>query len=150
MHTALIVAYRPAIAACPAVIAGRLRLLTLRTSTTPQTSAAHQRYRKIVIVVLATILCVIVINVGKDPPKESASASRDNQLKDLLPALGAATTLEKDVPELPAAPPPPPLPMQPPTSAAAGQDGDEQARLADTDVPKFAAITAGIEPDLPL
>jgi type IV secretion system protein TrbI len=102
----------------------------------------------IVITALALILCVIMLNVSKDPHRQSSSTA-DTQQKELLPTLGAANTLERDVPELPIAPPPsPPPPMQPPTTASAEQDSDEQARLADSDVPKFAATTAAIKPDL--
>jgi len=105
----------------------------------------------IAIAVLTVIVGVIVTNVTKSPPKQNADAGPAKT--DLQPALNAANTLTKDVPDVIAAPAGPPPPLRsapgdlPAPIAAPVKDPEADARLADTAVPGFAsAQSASITP----
>jgi type IV secretory pathway VirB10-like protein len=93
------------------------------------------------IAVLAVILGVIIMNVSKEKPNKAPDET--NAKKDLEPALNAARSLTKDVPDVIAEPPParapaPALPPAPASGAPRVRNSEEDARLADTAVPKFA------------
>ncbi|PHV13512.1 TrbI/VirB10 family protein [Chitinimonas sp. BJB300] len=101
--------------------------------------------------VVAAILGVIVTNVSSEKPKKSAEESAPP--KNLEPALNAAKTLTKDIPDIVAEPKqseppvlaPPTLPAQPgPTNASTSvpaapvKTTEDDARLADTALPRFS------------
>ena len=100
-----------------------------------------KRAALVAVTVLAVILGVIIMNVSKESP--SKTPDETNGKKDLEPALNAARSLTKDVPDVIAEPPPPRVPAQAPvltpaSGAPAPRSSAEDARLADTAVPKFA------------
>ncbi|WP_137935838.1 TrbI/VirB10 family protein [Chitinivorax sp. B] len=117
----------------------------------PMTSARLNKKAAIAAtVVVAAILGVIVTNVSSEKPKKTAE--EDAPKKNLEPALNAAKTLTKDVPDIVAEPKqsepppslPPTLPSKPePTSSASPpapvKTVEDDARLADTALPKFSA-----------
>jgi type IV secretion system protein VirB10 len=88
------------------------------------------------VAVLAIILGVIIVNVSKESPKKAADTAAN---KELQPALGAAQTLTRDIPDVVAQPPPtlraPVLERTP--AQTPRKDRAEDARLAETAVPKF-------------
>lgn len=93
------------------------------------------------VAVLAVILGVIIMNVSKEKPNKAPDET--GAKKDLEPALNAARSLTKDVPDVIAEPParapaPAPALTSPPASGAPVRNSAEDARLADTAVPKFA------------
>jgi type IV secretion system protein VirB10 len=92
------------------------------------------------VTVLAVILGVIIMNVSKQSPNKAPDET--NAKKDLEPALNAARSLTKDVPDVIAEPParvPAQAPVLTPASGAPlPRSSAEDARLADTAVPKFA------------
>lgn len=87
---------------------------------------------------LALILGVVIVNVSKGKPVKAAEAAN---ARELAPALGAARDLTKDVPDFLAVPPPKPVEevpaLPPPIAHDRVKSLDEDARLADTEVPKF-------------
>lgn len=90
------------------------------------------------IAVLAGILGVIIMNVSRQKPQKA----NEESTKQLEPALGAAQNLTKDVPDILAAPKQvqqsvPPLPT--PERTVSVKSSEDEARLADTAVPKFSA-----------
>ncbi len=99
----------------------------------------------IAIAALAVILGVIIANVSKDNRKKGASEDAASQKK-LEPALNAAQTLTRDVPDtvplpmqnrLP--PAPPELPPSGPTAPRAPvRNPEDDARLANSAIPKFS------------
>jgi len=99
--------------------------------------------------VVAGILGVIVTNVSREAPKKAVEEAAPK--KDLEPALNAAKTLTKDIPDIAAAPKqseppvlPPALPSQSESTTPVKTDKDE-ALLADTALPKFSAgASAGL------
>jgi type IV secretory pathway VirB10-like protein len=92
--------------------------------------------------VVAAILGVIVTNVSSEKPRKADEETSPK--KNLEPALGAAKTLTQGVPDIVAEPrqnEPPVLaaaPAAPARTAAAATSADD-ARLADTALPKFPA-----------
>src|SRR5688572_20090701 len=97
----------------------------------------------VAVVVLAVILGVVIVNVSQDAPNKSASDAKDAPEKVLQPALNAAQTLTRDVPELstppkqtppaaPAASQPPPLPASSSAPVTRVRSSADDARLADT------------------
>jgi len=99
-----------------------------------------KRAALVAVAVLAVILGVIIMNVSKEKPNKAPDET--GAKKDLEPALNAARSLTKDVPDVIAEPPPAksPAPALPPAGAPAPRvrSTEEDARLADTAVPKFA------------
>lgn len=102
-----------------------------------------KRAALVAVTVLAVILGVIIMNVSKEKPAKTPEET--NAKKDLEPALNAARSLTKDVPDVIAEPPPAraPAPALTPAPASGApaprvRDSAEDARLADTAVPKFA------------
>lgn len=101
------------------------------------------------VAVLAVILGVIIMNVSKE--KRTKAPDETSAKKDLEPALNAARSLTKDVPDVIAEPPAraPVVPAltSPPASGAPVRNSAEDARLADTAVPKFAkSESAAVRP----
>jgi type IV secretion system protein VirB10 len=96
------------------------------------------------IAVLAVILGVIVVNVSREKPTQTVDENATK--RDLQPALNAAKTLTKDVPDIDTTPTltrqPPPLPSSPPVTGSAGKptNPEADARLADSAVPNFSAV----------
>lgn len=86
------------------------------------------------IAVLAAILGVIIVNVSREKPKKAAEETK----KDLQPALNAANSLTRDVPDVEPAPKPVQPPVLPATAASVKKNSADDARLADTAVPKFS------------
>ena len=113
----------------------------LQLRARPRTSARLNKKAVVfAIAAMALILGVVIVNVSKG---KSAKAAEAAGTRELAPALNAAKDLTKDVPDFlavpapkpveePAPPPPPPLVHEPVKSS------DDDARLADTPVPKFA------------
>jgi type IV secretion system protein TrbI len=98
------------------------------------------------VAIVAVILGVIIVNVSKESPKQGGT---DNAAKkDLEPALNAGQSLTKDVPDIVAAPPESLPPVVPRTPAAAHvRSSADEARLADSAIPKFSATeSTGIQP----
>lgn len=100
----------------------------------------------VAVVVLATILGVVIVNVSQDAPNKRAQNDKDAPEKVLQPALNAAQTLTRDVPELsPAKQMPLPVADHPPALPADSPDverhrsSEDDARLADTAVAKFSS-----------
>jgi type IV secretory pathway VirB10-like protein len=90
------------------------------------------------IAVVAVILGVIIMNVSRQKPQKA----NEEATKQLEPALGAAQNLTRDIPDDLAAPKQvqpsvPALPSTPARTVAVKSSADE-ARLADTAVPKFS------------
>lgn len=112
----------------------------------------------IAVVALAVILGVVIVNVSQDAPTKSASDEKGAPEKVLQPALNAAQTLTRDVPELttppkqvpplPASAPsqPPPLPASSSAPAAPARSSVDDARLADTVIEKFSGDASGARP----
>ena len=126
---------------------------SLQLRGAPSSSARVSRKAALIaVVVLGVILGVIIINVSNDKSKRTPEEAA--QKKDLEPALNAAKSLTKDVPDVIAAPVPPPPPEPPPVlsrvsapPSAPTKSAEEDARLADTAVPKFAeAASTAIHP----
>ena len=126
---------------------------SLQLRAAPLSSARLSKKAAFVAVaVLAAILGVIITNVSK-PAKKAAqeTAARKN---DFQPALNAAKTITRDVPDIVAvpkeAPRAPPLMPANPTSAGRAtpvRTTADDARLADSAVAKFSNIeTAGMKP----
>jgi type IV secretion system protein VirB10 len=95
------------------------------------------------IAVLAAILGIVITNVSREQVKAAAGAAESKKLQ---PALGAARELTANIPELipkRADPPPPVLPEAPVTRSGRvdppqSRSSEDEARLADTAVPKFS------------
>ena len=99
-----------------------------------------KRAALVAVAVLAVILGVIIMNVSKD--KHTKAPDETGAKKDLEPALNAARSLTKDVPDVLAEPPPakapaPALTPAPAPGAPRVRNSEEDARLAETAVPKF-------------
>jgi type IV secretion system protein TrbI len=99
-----------------------------------------KRAALVAVAVLAVILGVIIMNVSKE--KHTKALDETGAKKDLEPALNAARSLTKDVPDVLAEPPPakapvPALTPAPAPGAPRVRNSEEDARLADTAVPKF-------------
>jgi type IV secretion system protein VirB10 len=119
----------------------------------PATSARLSRKAALAAVaILAGILCVVVMNVSK--PKPTLDAAEDKPKNELRPALGAASTLTRNVPEvIPAPGPIEPLPQPPLATASAPElqsqpdpkkkNPVDEARLADSAIPGFGAPPVG-------
>ncbi len=104
----------------------------------------------VAVAVLTVIVGVILTNVSKGPRKPAADSGATKS--DLQPALNAANTLTKDVPDVVAAPAAPP-PVRsasgdlPALSTTPVKDPEADARQADTAVASFTtAQSAGINP----
>lgn len=125
----------------------------------PLTSARlSKKAALIAVTVLAGILGVVIVNVSKETPKKSDASEQGAPDKDLRPALNAAQTLSRDVPEL-ATPPKqtqsgPLFPEDIPNLSTAEprhsdwpsqetgsrpRSSEDDARLADTAVARFSA-----------
>jgi type IV secretion system protein TrbI len=99
----------------------------------------------IAIAALALIFGVIIANVSKDNRKKGGSEEATSQ-KTLQPALNAAQTLIRDVPDtvplLPQNRLPPPVPSSPQPQPTAGRapvrSMEDEARLANSAIPKFS------------
>jgi type IV secretory pathway VirB10-like protein len=99
-----------------------------------------KRAALVAVAVLAVILGVIIMNVSKE--KHTKAPDETGAKKDLEPALNAARSLTKDVPDVLAEPPPakapvPALTPAPAPGAPRVRNSEEDARLAETAVPKF-------------
>jgi type IV secretion system protein TrbI len=106
----------------------------------PSSSARLSKKAALVaVVVIGVILGVIVINVSKQKPTKSADDA--SQKKQLEPALNAGKSLTKDVPDIITEPPPPARGSAPAHASAPVRvrSTEDDARLADTTVPKFVA-----------
>jgi type IV secretion system protein VirB10 len=130
---------------------------SLQLRGAPASSARVSRKAALAAVaILGVLLGVIIINVSKDKTKKTAEEAA--QKKDFEPALNAAKSLTKDVPDVitPPVSPPAPLPEPPPPAlarvsapppSAPVKSAEDDARLADTAVPKFAeAESTAIHP----
>ena len=117
----------------------------------PLTSARlSKKAALVVVVVLEIILGVVIVNVSQVAPK-SARSEDEAPEKVLQPALNAAQTITRDVPELSArpkqTPTPPPVAEQPPSLSRAAaspaierrRSSEDDARLADTAVARFSS-----------
>lgn len=126
---------------------------SLQLRAAPLTSARLSKKAALVaVVVLATILGVVIVNVSQDAPKKGARSEENGSEKVLQPALNAAQTLTRDVPEPPKQTPPPIVERPPPLPAAASptverrRSSEDDARLADTALEKFSGDgTSGSE-----
>jgi len=107
------------------------------------------------VIALGAILGVVLLNLSKSPPK--APDKDTTQAKgDLQPALNAARSLTKDVPDIVAEPkqvrpaPPPLAQAAPPLQAKPrALSSADEARLADSALPQFSrSQTAGIQPEV--
>jgi type IV secretion system protein VirB10 len=125
---------------------------SLQLRVAPVSSARLSKKAAFVaITVLTVILGVIITNVSK-PQKKAVEET--SVKKDFQPALNAAKTLTKDVPDIvPAAkvaPRPPVLTRTDPTPAtraAPTKSAAEEAQQADSAIPRFSVTeTAGIKP----
>lgn len=103
------------------------------------------------IAVLAAILGIIITNVSREPAKAAAGAAES---KTLQPALGAARELTANIPELipKRTDPPPALPEAPVTRSVGvgppqSRSSEDEARLADTAVPKFSGDESAFAAD---
>jgi type IV secretion system protein VirB10 len=92
------------------------------------------------IAVLAVILGVVIANVSRESPKKGGEEAAAK--KDLEPALNAAKSLTKDIPDVEADPRPAPRAAAPTLERSPGappaKSSEDDARLADTAVPKFS------------
>jgi len=91
------------------------------------------------VAILAIILGVIIMNVSRQSPKKSGDDAAAK--KDFEPALNAANSLTKDVPDVIADPRPVPRlheTVLPGPGAPPARNSADDARLADTAVPKFS------------
>ena len=93
------------------------------------------------IAVLAVILGVVIANVSRESPRKGGEEAAAK--KDLEPALNAASSLTKDVPDVvPDSPRPAPRAAAPGLERTPGappaKSSEDDARLADTAVPKFS------------
>lgn len=107
----------------------------------------------IAVIVLGVILGVIIMNVTKEKPKKAADETAVK--KDLEPALNAARSLTKDVPDVIAEPAPvsakapAPAPDMARAHSAEGprvRSSEDDARLADTAVSKFKSESTSMQP----
>jgi type IV secretory pathway VirB10-like protein len=126
---------------------------SLQLRAAPRTSARLSKKAAFLAVAIgALVLGVIMVNVSKPPPAQRGAASAS---KDLQPALNMANTLTKDVPDVVPAPlptRPEPAPAPPPIvhvekDKPPVRDSAEEARLADSAVPKFVEMqSANMKP----
>ena len=89
------------------------------------------------VAVLAVILGVIFVNVSRESPKKGEEAAGRRELE---PALNAANSLTRDIPDVmpETTRPAPRLPATTTRSAAHSRRSDDEARLADTAIGKFS------------
>ena len=88
------------------------------------------------VAVLAVILGVIFVNVSRESPRKGEEAAARRELE---PALNAANSLTRDIPDVtPETRPAPRLPATITRSAAHSRRSDDEARLADTAIGKFS------------
>ena len=113
---------------------------SLQLRSAPATSARLSRKAALgAVAILAIILGVIIMNVSRESPKKSGDDAAAK--KDLEPALNAANNLTKDIPDVIADPRPAPLPREKGVTlpgAPPARNSEDDARLADTAVPKFS------------
>jgi type IV secretion system protein TrbI len=113
---------------------------SLQLRSAPKTSARLSKKAALgAVAILAVILGVIIMNVSRQSPKKSTDDAAAK--KDLEPALNAANNLTKDIPDVIADPRPLPRPHEtvlPGPGAPPARNSEDDARLADTAVPKFS------------